>query len=62
MPEERREAFFNWTGSLPSDLVPSGFTINILYALIMSPMRATCPGYLILLDSIIVMIFIISLN
>ena len=37
---------------LPSGLFPSGFTNKILYALILSPIRATCPDHLILLDLI----------
>jgi hypothetical protein len=41
---------------LPSDLFPSGFPINILYAVLFSPVRATCPVYLILLDLIILII------
>jgi hypothetical protein len=42
---------------LPSGLFPSGFPTKILYALLMSHMRATCPIHLILLDSITRMIF-----
>jgi hypothetical protein len=32
---------------LPSDLVPSGFPTNILYAFLFSLVRVTCPAYLI---------------
>jgi hypothetical protein len=38
--------------ALESDLVPSGFPTKILYEFYNSPVRATCPAYLILLDLI----------
>jgi hypothetical protein len=38
---------------LPSGLLPSGFPINILYAVLFSQFRATCSAHFILLDLII---------
>jgi len=37
---------------LPSSPLRSGFTIKILYIFLISPMHATCPAHLILLDLI----------
>jgi len=43
---------------LPSGLFPSSFPTKTLYALILSPTRATCPAYVILLDFITRIIFV----
>jgi hypothetical protein len=42
---------------LANDLFPSGFPIKTLYAILLSPTRATCSAHLILLDLITWIIF-----
>jgi hypothetical protein len=37
---------------LPSGFIPSGFPTKILYTPFLSPVRATCPAHLIILDFI----------
>jgi hypothetical protein len=41
---------------LPSGLFHSGFPTNILYALLFTPIRATCPAHLIILDLIFLIV------
>jgi hypothetical protein len=41
---------------VPSDLFPSGFPSNILYAILFSPIRSTCTVHHILPDLIILII------
>jgi len=42
---------------LQSGLFPSGFPTKILYAHLLSPLRATCPAHLIILQVITCIIF-----
>jgi hypothetical protein len=41
---------------LPSGLLPSGFPTNILYAFFLSPIRATCPTHLTLINFILIIL------
>jgi hypothetical protein len=41
---------------LPSCLFPSGFPTNNLYTFLFSPIRATCPSHLILIDFILIIL------
>jgi hypothetical protein len=49
--------YFHLRLGLPSALFPSGFYTKILYAFVFSPIRATVPALLVLLDCIILIIF-----
>jgi hypothetical protein len=44
------------TSCIQSGLLPSGFPTNILYAFLFSPIRPTCPAYLVLLDIVLIIL------
>jgi hypothetical protein len=54
--------FSNLCLGLPSGLFPSGFPTKTWYTSLPSPMRATCPVHLILLDVISLKLFGLSTN
>jgi hypothetical protein len=56
-PNEALPYYIHTYIGLLRDIFPSGFPAKTVHEFILSPMRATCPEHLILLELIILIIF-----